>query len=461
MKKKLQNSHNKDEALFLQSNNEYLSTEVFRVLDALGSSQSMIRYRRENYKNFSSSNDWSMTFDIGSFEMTRIVVGSKGEGLTSVYESDVDLMYLIQDIVCVDCSAEISAKMKKDALIFAMDTDNCYPGYCRLKLSSVREGEKHSDFANVVSVLRNTDQLKKNFVSEGPIDGDVETELFLKKPGLAVPVFEEGMDIDNVVAYRCFCPGILLKWAERPRNYNWPSHQLKSKVISTEACLVAVGSKLNGGGTDEWRICFNVAERAILEGLNETQTKLYILLKIVVKEFLKPKRKEVNSYIMKNIVFWMAEIYPETLFQEGNLCKCLMIALKSLEESLLIDFLPYYMIPERNILGETKMPAAVKTRLQSRLKKLIKTGPTFLLQYPKLKVALGVPIGRLNLYRHFRDGVERLSLFKTFGEDEDDDADEMLNSAMQMCSPVWRTLSVFKDDDVESMFKLLSRCILR
>lgn len=451
----------KTKYFFLQSNNENLSTEVFRVLDALGSSQSMIRYRRESYKNMPSDEDFFMTCDIGSFEMTRIVVGSKGEGLTSVYESDVDLMYLIQDIICVDSSAEISAKMKKDALIFAMDTDNCYPGYCRLKLSSVREREKHSDFAEVVSVLRNTDKLKKNFVSAGPLDGELENELFLKKTGAAVPIFDDGMDFDNVVAYRCFCPSILLKWTERPRNYKWPSHQLKSKVISTEACLVAVGSKLNGGGTDEWRICFNVAERTILEGLNETQTKLYVLLKIVVKEFLKPKRKEVNSYIMKNIVFWMAEIYPETQFQERNLCKCLMIALKIFEKSLLIDFLPYYMIPERNILGETKMPAALKARLQSRLRKLIKTGPTFLLHYPKLKVALTVPIGRLDLYRHFRDGVERLSLFKMFGDDDDEDGDELLNSAIQMCSPKWRKLSVFEDDDVASMFKLLSRCILK
>lgn len=71
---------------------------------------------------------------------------------------------------------------------------------------------------------------------------------------------------------------------------------------------------------------------------------------MMLKDLLKPQNKELTSYIMTNVVFWVFEIYPQSKFTLDSLIYWIRKALSMLKWSIAVNCLPYYMIPGRNLL---------------------------------------------------------------------------------------------------------------
>ena len=74
----------------------------------------------------------------------------------------------------------------------------------------------------------------------------------------------------------------------------------------------------------EWRYCFNEIESLIVGSLNDTQVKLYKLLNIINNDILKHHGYYVSSFILKNIVLWLAETYNQQLFRPETLFTWMM-----------------------------------------------------------------------------------------------------------------------------------------
>ncbi|WAR01905.1 hypothetical protein MAR_008463, partial [Mya arenaria] len=70
-----------------KSSDEELSVHVCEVLDQLGYSQTMVKHRRESWREGAAK--WN---EKGQ-NPTVIIAGSKGEGLTPPNESDTDRMF--------------------------------------------------------------------------------------------------------------------------------------------------------------------------------------------------------------------------------------------------------------------------------------------------------------------------------------------------------------------------------
>ncbi|KAH3701822.1 hypothetical protein DPMN_076818 [Dreissena polymorpha] len=71
---------------------------------------------------------------------------------------------------------------------------------------------------------------------------------------------------------------------------------------------------------------------------------------MVVKDVLKPLKKELSSYTVKNIVLWIAEKYPQSLFNERTFLHWVREGLDELRTAIFTKHLPYYMISERNLM---------------------------------------------------------------------------------------------------------------
>ncbi|KAH3733859.1 hypothetical protein DPMN_040296 [Dreissena polymorpha] len=69
----------------------------------------------------------------------------------------------------------------------------------------------------------------------------------------------------------------------------------------------------------EWGIFFNTGEAELVQNLNGTQAKVYVVLKMIIREILKPTKKEITSYVLKNIISWKAENIPQTKFPAQSL----------------------------------------------------------------------------------------------------------------------------------------------
>lgn len=337
------------------------------LLDNTGYSSQDFKRRQEIYTQFSEA-IWPVKF-----------VGSKREVLTNILESDFDqLRYDLSLLV-------IEKGLQNITLAGEMNTELCSPGYAMIFLydSSIPQPEFLSvpvassvmvfdDLRYVVSsskFIQHADQRSQN----------VRETIKLSKAGPSIPhSLKLGLgSYDFVLTLPCRCPSIFEAWLGRPRRYEWPSEETRQRVVSKGANLVPHGCDEDAFSEHEWRICFNLGEIELTQSLNETLKKVYIFLKMVVKQIVKPKNKEVTSYILKNTVFWICESNPWSVFTEDSVYYWFRRALRIIKISIIQGYLPYYMIPARNLL-QGKLSASSSKNILRQLTAVLRFGPSVL-----------------------------------------------------------------------------------
>ena len=109
---------------------QHLSCFVSDVLDCIGYSQEIINARRNYWQHV------AQLYNNEQSALKLVTAGSKAEGITSFYESDIDFMHIINDAICTD---EIHYPPLPDTTILHADTRDVPPGYTRLKLIRCHE----------------------------------------------------------------------------------------------------------------------------------------------------------------------------------------------------------------------------------------------------------------------------------------------------------------------------------
>lgn len=361
------------------------SDRLKTCLDCIGYNEQIIKWRRQAYKERDSV--WNENSQAVFF-----TVGSKGEGVSKYLESDHDILYVQKDTLCVERGFE-DKSFSKDVKILDMDTSSCPAGYAYVK--------DNDCFVRSDEFLKTTGRLLQDLSIQG--------YTLPKATGPAQTFSIKHFHVDFVYAYRCRCPGVLRTWAERPRACSWPPATVIKEVTESESFLVAKGFGGSVFRSLEWRICFNKGENLLIQSLDETQLKLYILLKIVLKDILKPKYKEITTFMMKNIVFWMLE---RSDLSKECLVSRLMNAITLLKDAALENSLPYYMIENRNLF-DGKMTQSQRENIIKQLTKMIDQGPSFLLGSKRLREALEKYVTAptdLKLESDKRDDIEQLFL---------------------------------------------------
>ncbi|XP_052228846.1 uncharacterized protein LOC127843074 isoform X2 [Dreissena polymorpha] len=367
-------AHQKDESVSL-------ATSV--CMSCIGYGPDIRKQRIEWYRKF------GRRFNFALFGFSSImIVGSKAEGLTRFFESDFDLICLLNRIICIENDKDTSG-IDINTTVLIMETDDRCPGYCRLMLS--RYNSSFVYHALNRALLK--DEAGRLFLSS---DGFLKLTggwflsspqvMYLPRAGPSLPMFFQNLHFDRVVALPCQCPDILNRWAERPRN--WPPPDVVQKVVSLEVFVAPVGFKDSNSYTLEWRYCFNRAETELIINLNDTQTKLYVLLKMVVKDILKPRRKEITSYMVKNIVLWLTEKNQQTLFHEKSLLHWLHKGLGELRTAIATKNLEYYMIPERNLMATSGLENDQQSVWVDTLTAMMDEGPMVILRFQKIRQAI-------------------------------------------------------------------------
>ncbi|KAH3812154.1 hypothetical protein DPMN_140577 [Dreissena polymorpha] len=343
--------------------------------------------------------------------MTFITVGSKGEGLTSFYENDEDILYVSNDIICLEDGVTVSTFHMK-ITVFRSFSRICYPGHCRLLLE--RMGSYYK-FFDVVREALCDDGHGRELLSSGlfinkllMIRPKFNNAVLHDRAGPSLPASLDKMHVDKVFALRYFCPRIMARWAARPRH--WPPTDVVQKVVSLGAYLTPVGFKGSEYQHVEWRVCFNTGEIELVCNLNATQVNLYVLLKMVKNDVLKPRRKEVTSFTMKNIVLWIAERTPQTMFHERSLIHWLHEGLNALRVAILSKELPYFMIPERNLMEACGLEYEQQKTWISTITEMMNEGPRMILRLPKIRQSLIAHPEPFRWYSKMRIELEMVGL---------------------------------------------------
>ncbi|XP_052221710.1 uncharacterized protein LOC127838171 [Dreissena polymorpha] len=386
---------------------EFASAETCTLMNVLGYGTHIRQARRDAYK----VHDKIFTARARG-SVTWITTGSKAEGLTSYLESDRDYMCVTKRVICLEEGVD-SSNVPGETNIFRSCSRISYPRHCSLLLE--RYGTRIPtvvynalcDDGNGRGLL-SSDLYVDQCSNLKPVDGTVQH----KRAGPSTPYTVGGNGHeDHVYALHFYCPSILTRWATRPRN--WPSPAVVQEVESLGAFVSPVGVKGSDYEHVEWRMCFNTGENVLVNNLHDTQVKLYVLLKMVKNDVLKPQKKEVTSFTVKNIVLWIAENNPQSLFHERSLFHWLHEGLYALRVAIDTKELPYYMIPERNLMAACALEHEQKLSWIATIDEMMKEGHRIILRLPKIRQALIAHPEPLRWYSERKIELELLELILT------------------------------------------------
>jgi len=121
--------------------------------------------------------------------------------------------------------------------------------------------------------------------------------------------------------------------------------------------------------------------------MNDVQVKLYVVFKFVQRDRLKPICQNFNSYMVKNLVFWVLEETPMRSLTPETLVDRILTAFRDLKQFLENKFLPCYIIPERNLF-DGRMNERECVLLIGEVDKIIEEGYGFLLKHHKLSLSM-------------------------------------------------------------------------
>jgi hypothetical protein len=268
------------------------------------------------------------------------------------------------------------------------------PGYTRLILEKLGNRRLHELLESLTepisgNMYMSSDIWREECRKNNPNDGYLTSSLQSQGPSNPVHGTFGGYCVDRVTGIICDCPDLLQSWIDRPRKYNWPNEDVVREISTMEAHVVPVGYKGSPYQFLEWRICFTKAEIKLIQNFNDCQVKLIVLLKWIAKSYLKPICKEMTSYVMKNLVMWMAEKLPEHYFTEQKLINTLHISLRTLKHCLIRKCFPSYMIADRNLLAD-RLTDRERSRLCLRIDLLLRDGPQAVIKCGKLRNAFNM-----------------------------------------------------------------------
>ncbi|XP_055370972.1 uncharacterized protein LOC129605316 [Condylostylus longicornis] len=256
-------------------------------------------------------------------------------------------------------------------------------------------------------------------------------------------IFTKSYEIIPAIHLRCW-PDCAFEWKRRTRSiiYNplngqqlqWPTQEMIKKVESFGCHVIPMGFAPKTGKNPyrelEWKIIFPKAERYLETHLTDTQVKIFMVSKLLIKTFLEQKR-DIFMFTMDHLrmhLFWECEkncgAWPEEFLGE-----VLLRFLKSFLERTTSKCLPDYFITGRNLFE--CIPESTLVRIHQIISQIVQNPVMHLLAayrnleqiepfFPKLNYkklySIIVVDNPLNLIDQLKTCVRRNPILMQMGE---------------------------------------------
>ena len=273
----------------------------------------------------------------------QITSGSIGEGL-EMKGSDLDIMFVLKGVyVYEDIS---SARVNSTDTCVAMEMKDAKLGFTHLRLLHCNSNTILKMCTKVGNDLYLSNQLCKSmFIKIFKVSDEVHGPCLTDKTGF--------LDIAFTLHSRQWI-SIANQWVTRS-NCSWPSSDVKSQIIDHGVLFVPIGSKGSKNEHIEWRISFSVGEKLLIYSFTHTQLLCYALMKIFIKEVVNRDSRckdLICSFYIKNIIFWVSEEIPFSIWRPENLISCFMRCFRRLIYCLEYRICLHYFIPKINMFED-------------------------------------------------------------------------------------------------------------
>lgn len=265
--------------------------------------------------------------------------------------------------------------------------------------------------------------------------------------------------------------GILPEVFESRDRQGWPPAETVMALKSTTSYLFPAEKD----DDNVWEIRQTEAEQVLVNSLNNTQLKVLVLLRMICNSELGQISPKMDSYLMKNIVFWMAESCPESVFRPEYLLFLLMTSITMLYNGIKLGRIPCYLNPKRNLAFG--LDIETKYRLLQKLTQLQQEKACMVLRVEKLKHVMLAKFAspeKVLSYQGQRDQIEimvlMLNLIRTATNriskdyerytsllEENETVEEVLYKLEQMLMPERYTSLLEENETVENVLKQMMK----
>ena len=213
------------------------------------------------------------------------------------------------------------------------------------------------------------------------------------------------------------CPYIK-PWKKRQRL--WPDLQLLKKELDTSYVIAKTSrEEKNNKDAIEFKYSFSDVEYKIMSLLSSNQRTVFYTAKVVFKQWIKPYSETyLPSFLIKNIILWMCEQNPPDhslwdFHSEDDFMRVLRYIFVKLKEHLKDGLLPYYFIPQINLIEG--IPAKLSQVVIAKLEDITLNIKTYLADNERRVTAVGNLLKSMDviLYRlmDFAEGSKRLGAY--------------------------------------------------
>ncbi|XP_053405309.1 uncharacterized protein LOC128558940 [Mercenaria mercenaria] len=326
---------------------ETVSVRLSEVLADIGVDERIVLKRRRTCLLNELMNN--SVFQLQDRKYTTYYLGSQSEGTTTLgLESDTDCLICKNNFNIVQ---DWSGWQPGVHNLLMIQDDTVSPGYCLLQRLRDDAPLPHNDVPNehftgriLVSNTIMSESLRANYLRSGGVhNGPAFTQL--GQPGIA--------EVDYVPAFPCKTwPLQARQWLNQQGVGQWPSDDIKRYCSNTGCFVVGVGSKQSENEEIEWRISTSLAERCLMFNLNITQIRCYVLMKMLLKTYIKSHYEgTISSFMCKTVLFKLIANTQSSFWRENNLLVCLSFCLFVLYTSTLIENCPHFIIPGNNLMA--------------------------------------------------------------------------------------------------------------
>ena len=353
-----------------------ISYMLCHTLDCIGYDNETRRALRESNATMEMLDTLCLGLANRNFSCT--IFGSQAEGThvpSKMSYDDTSVRYLFcrSDLKVINDITEITPR--KDVELLMVSDEITKPGYVKLQVIFDCIPQKTNECKPDLSEYTKSDYQNRVCVFKAHPDM-LRVE---KHMGLDTTTRMVTGDRSNILyeSYSCSSwPDVARSWQNRARHYNWPSIYDLEQMKTLGILLVPVGCSDSIERHLEYKICFFLQERYLMDKLNQTQHKCYIVLKMINNSVISALVKE--PALISYHLFHVIENTSGDIWVPSNLLCCLRHCLNCVLKCTISGMCPNYFNPEENLFCG-RIHGELQSKLRNVLETLLRSNYDFLL----------------------------------------------------------------------------------
>ncbi|XP_053395868.1 uncharacterized protein LOC123523798 [Mercenaria mercenaria] len=327
---------------------EYVSWRLSEVFADIGVDERIVLKRRRTWLLMASMA--TLSSQLKDENGSVYFLGSQCEGTTTPgLKSDIDQLLFYNDFNLIQNWADWEPGVCNYLMI---QDETVSPGYCLLQRLRNDAPLPGNDVPDQYHFRDRTGRILLNNILMSAVAADAYEGGVRHGPAYTKQGRPGLLDTDIVFAFPCKSwPLPARQWLDQQGAGQWPSADMRKYCSSNGCFVVGVGCKGSENEELEWRISTSLAERCLMYNLNITQIQCYVLMKMILKTFIKPHFEDViSSFMCKTVLFHCIANTYSHVWRENNLLVCLSLCLSVLYNNILHENCPHFIIPGNNLM---------------------------------------------------------------------------------------------------------------